>query len=274
MPDLVNFYESNARAAKNQYYFEQFGCPLKIKIDEEHKGVAELPWGEPGPSSLYVESYPVYDEIMALSELKELLQPGIENGDNNLVKQKFIYLCFYLDFNGYKIDKFPNYLERPKSASHISYNLIRAEISKQTGETSIAWQDRRNFISDLKLIGSKTRFLSKDLEEFLSNVSINDSAFLAKNTDEQLQDLCNGVELLLKDGKQFKSLDYNKYCFGFVTDDIITYFRKKTQAFRHTSKDSFEERKRFSEHQKVFLVDYGIMLLQTILSIKDWDNIS
>lgn len=69
---------------------------------------------------------------------------------------------------------------------------------------------------------------------------------------------------MLKVNGNYIKLDYSKNCFDYIDDKIITRYKKKLQCFRHSSSESISERSGFSEEQKKFMVDYGIVILKGI----------
>ena len=69
--------------------------------------------------------------------------------------------------------------------------------------------------------------------------------------------------MLKKNGK-FINLDYSSVCFDYVSDEMITSYRKKMHCFRHSANEALAERKSYSEEQKAFFVDYGLVILKVI----------
>ena len=48
---------------------------------------------------------------------------------------------------------------------------------------------------------------------------------------------------------------------------LLKAFRKKVQCYRHASEKSLKERQNMTDAQKMFLVDYGIIILKTIYKL-------
>ena len=85
--------------------------------------------------------------------------------------------------------------------------------------------------------------------------------------DEKLAEIANLIENLLKKKGNFVQLDYSQVCFGYVTNEMITNYRKQMQCFRHATDNSIAERKNFTEDQKNFLVDYGLTIVKVIYAL-------
>ena len=84
------------------------------------------------------------------------------------------------------------------------------------------------------------------------------------STDEKLAEIANLIENLLKKNGKYTIPDYSAVCFGFITDTMITDYRKKMHCFRHSAEESILERKSYSEEQKLFFVDYGLTIIKVI----------
>ena len=87
------------------------------------------------------------------------------------------------------------------------------------------------------------------------------------STDEKLAEIANLIENLLKKNGKFITPDYAKVCLEFITNDIVTNYRKKMQCFRHSADESIKERSSYSEDQKNFLIDYGLTIVKVIHSL-------
>ena len=76
--------------------------------------------------------------------------------------------------------------------------------------------------------------------------------------------LKNLIESLLKKNGKFLSLDYSTICFDYIDDNMIADYRKKLHCFRHATTEAITERNSYSEQQKNFLVDYGLIIIKAI----------
>ena len=109
------------------------------------------------------------------------------------------------------------------------------------------------------------------LDEFLERkfieISTRQASFNEMRTDEKISEIANLIENFLKKGDRFISLDYSIMCFEYVDDAKIKEYRKQIQSFRHSSEVSLKERASYSEKQKMFFVEYGVLILKIIHSL-------
>lgn len=78
-------------------------------------------------------------------------------------------------------------------------------------------------------------------------------------SDEKIKELGNLIEFMLKGKNGFASIDYS-FSSNLIDEDSVIKFRKKIQCFRHSSKESINERNSFTMEQKSFLIEYDILL--------------
>lgn len=211
----------------------------------------------------------VYDEQDAIDSFKELIQPynsnnAIKDAENDMI---FIYLCNYLNDIGYYIDEFPNFLERPTNRWDLSYNKIRKKIIEKNGYSGkVAWADRRDYVENLKFIKKDKYEVSDSIAKTLKNVSTRSAEFNNMSPDEKLEAICNSIEYLLKPHKKsdnFIILDYTETC-DYLSDEIVRKYRNKLECFRHSTEDDINKRASYTNNQKEFLIDYGLMILNYI----------
>lgn len=104
-----------------------------------------------------------------------------------------------------------------------------------------------------------------DFNSLIQKISLNkDVDFYCLNYDEQLSLLNNAIENILKENKKFKSININKFC-EIIDESTIKKFRVKTQCFRHASNESLLEREKFSLQQKLFLINFGLSIIDALL---------
>ena len=84
------------------------------------------------------------------------------------------------------------------------------------------------------------------------------------SVDEKLSEIANLIENLLKKNGKFITPDYSKICFEYISNDIVTSYRKKMHCFRHATQEAIAERASYSEKQKSFFVDYGLTILKVV----------
>jgi len=211
----------------------------------------------------------IYDEQDAIEKFKELIQPY--NPNNPVIDTEkdnsFIYLCNYLNDIGYYIEEFPTFLERPTDRWDLSYDKVRKKIIERDGYNGkVTWADRSVFVENLKFIKKKKHEISDDVAKTLKMVSTRSAEFNNMPSDEKLEAICNSIEYLLKPHKKsnkFTVLDYSD-TEGYLSDDIVKDFRNKLECFRHSTKDDINKRDEYSEIQKEFFINYGLVILDYI----------
>lgn len=220
-------------------------------------------------SKFYSQLISIHDERFVYVDGQEIAErfrlickpPETEYENNN---NEFLLLCFWLNKNGYVIKEFPNLLSRPSSLFNFAYNDIRKRIQKDRGNNgSVQWEARRELCDSLSITtNSKFQLLPSDVEEKIRLISTRGAEFDGMTVDEQLQNLNNLVENLLKPSSKgnYLSIDYDNVFFGFITEDDVKQYRKRTQPFRHATEDSLLERASIPENEKKLLAALGVFI--------------
>ena len=99
------------------------------------------------------------------------------------------------------------------------------------------------------------------------NTEGRNASFNSMSLDEELAEIANLIENLLKKNGRYVEPDYSKICFEYISDDGVKSFRKKLHCFRHSSDESISEREAYSEDQKNFMIDYGLTIIKVIYSL-------
>ncbi|MGM9533865.1 MAG: hypothetical protein ACI3VR_01370 [Intestinibacter sp.] len=261
MIDLREFYLSNIK--ENEYYY--FFYELVLHVNEQYNifddEICETE-----------HDFKVFDIEEAIEKFKTLCFPENEYHDNEK-KCWFYIILYYLFKNGYIIEEFPKLINRPPRDS---YDFVNKEIRNRIilqgkdHDGTVRYKDRRFLVTNLtfsQVLSSHVE-LDSSLEIKFQEISTRQASFQNMSTDEKLAEIANLIENLLKDGKKFINLDYSLLCFSFIDDAKIKEYRNKLHCFRHSSPQSLEERKSYSNEQKVFFVDYGITILNAIHTLK------
>ncbi len=109
--------------------------------------------------------------------------------------------------------------------------------------------------------------IGDNLNKRIQLISAGNSRFEEMEDNEKLREIANLIENLLKENGKFIQPDYSKATLGLVDDNTVKSFRYKIQCFRHSSKESLEERARLTDGQKRFLVDFGVTICKAIYSL-------
>lgn len=252
--DLKQFYFQNIQDSEYHYCFYN-----------SIKNVNRTPYGE-------VEDYgfKVYDTEEAITKFKGLCQPE-KKFFTNEEKCWFYLITYYLHKTGYEIKEFPRVLARPpKDPENFTYQEIRNTIIARGGDDNgiVTYRARRNLISSFTFnLKSSHIDIDNSINQKFIEISNRQASFNNMGIDEKLAEIANLIENLLKKNGKFIKLDYSKICFSYISNDIVTNYRKKMQCFRHATEEAIVERNSYSEEQKNFLVDYGLTIVKVIYSL-------
>ena len=206
-----------------------------------------------------------FDDQAIMSRFKILTYPSNEISEDE--SMEFILLSFYLYNENYYIDIFPNFLERPTNLKDFSYS-IREYILENGGSAggTVTWASRRNMANSLQFIKKNNISIniSDNLKEIFRNISTRNAEYQAMSNDEKLAEINNVIENILKVNGKWIELDYQAVTLGFLSNEVITNYRKLIHCFRHGAEEAIEERKSFTDNQKEFLINYGTTICEMI----------
>ncbi|KIM18359.1 hypothetical protein HW41_05025 [Apilactobacillus kunkeei] len=254
--DLKKFYFNNIKDDEYHYKFNDFIKNINNQYDELI-----------GYNEIEDCAFDIFDDDEAIGKFKELCQPNVGFGNPDNVCW-FYLVTYYLYKRGYVIKEFPRILARPNiNPSNFTYNEIRSKILSNGGgfNGTVPFRERRALINDLTFQQKNPSLgLDDSIEKLFVAISNRQAFFNDMSTDEKLASISNLIENMLKVDGKFIKLDYSKICFDYISDDDIKRYRKKLNCFRHGSNESINERKAYSDEQKMFLIDYGIIIVKTI----------
>lgn len=263
MIDLRQYYLENI--TEDDYYYRFYKRIKNVNISYNAFDGYQIP-RETGDATFFVQ-----DAEEAISKFRNLCRPENEP-HNNDSQCCFFVVSFYLYKQGYYIEQFPNVLRRPPDEpSDFVYNEIRNWAFNRglnSGGT-IQYSTRRLLVAELSF-KRKSDYIDpgESIEDQFRKISTRDAGFQEMALDEKIREIANLIENLLKENGNFLTLDYSPISFKYLDDSVIKTFRKQIQCFRHSSDDSIAERAGFTEEQKNFLVDYGIIICKTIYGLK------
>lgn len=110
------------------------------------------------------------------------------------------------------------------------------------------------------------------LEKRFIDISTRSANFNEMSIDEKIKEINNLIENLMRVNKKYITLDINRHTLGIFDDSHPKNYRSMTHCFRHGSEENLNERKNITEMEKLFLIDYGITLLNVIKRIIDDNN--
>lgn len=215
--------------------------------------------------------FEIYDAEEAITKFRELCQPDV--GFTNENKCWFYLITYYLYKMGYEIKEFPRVLARPPvEPADFTYGEIRNRIISQGNDENgtVRYAVRRTFVANLTFeLKSSHIDIADSINQKFVEISNRQASFNNMSTDEKLAEIANLIENLLKKNGKFIKPDYSKVCFDYISDDMVTSYRKKMHCFRHATDEAIAERNSYTEEQKNFFVDYGLIIVKVIYSLLD-----
>lgn len=257
--DLKEFYLQNVKESEYHYRFRE----SVLNVNKRYNVFS-------GYEDVEDYEFQIFDTEEAITKFKELCQPEVSFSDNE--KKCWFYLVSYYLFKmGYEIKEFPRILARPPiEPSDFAYGDIRNKIIALGDDDNgtVRYAVRRKFVANLTFELRSTHIeLDNAIDQKFIEISNRQASFNNMSTDEKLAEIANLIENLLKKNGKFITPDYSKVCLEFITNDIVTNYRKKMQCFRHSADESIKERSSYSEDQKNFLIDYGLTIVKVIHSL-------
>lgn len=219
--------------------------------------------------AIKVDDYPfeLFDQEEAITKFKELCEPN-ENFHSNDMKCWFYLVTYYLYKMGYEIKEFPRLLARPPvDPNDFTYGDIRNRIIAQGGDFNgtVRYATRRTFVAGLNFeLKSNHICIDTSIEQKFIEISNRQASFNTMSTDEKLAEIANLIENILKHNGRFITPDYSSICFGYISNETVTSYRKKMHCFRHATTEAITERNSYSEEQKNFFVDFGLTIIKVI----------
>lgn len=214
-------------------------------------------------------SFNLFDTEECIMKFKKLCLPEVTYDNENTAW--FHLISYYLNKLGYEIKEFPRILARPPvNPNDFAYTEIRNYlIAKGMDDNgTVRYATRRAFVSELTFVFKSNHLdLNESIEQKFKEISTREASFNDMSLDEKLSEISNLIENLLKVDGKFIKLDFTEIAFDYLSDDSIKKYRKQIQCFRHASNESISERSSFTEEQKMFLIDYGILALKSINEI-------
>lgn len=184
-------------------------------------------------------------------------------------EREYTEIIKWLKDRGYYIKQFPNVIQKQQSLKSFAYDEIRSYIRVNKGydaSGSIPWSERRELITNLKLCNRSNHSsfnVNKDLDYIIRDISNGRGYLDTQTVNDQLTTLCNCIEYFLKEKNKFKVVSPDLF-YGFLDNNDLKKFRQDTQIFRHTTKDTLEERRFWNDNKKKFYIRLGINMVTEI----------
>lgn len=253
--DLKEFYLQNVKTDDYHYRFMESVLDVN-KVYNIFTGYDER----------YDFDFEIYDIEEAISKFRELCQPEVSF--DNEKKCWFYLITYYLHNMGYEIKEFPRILARPPvEPSDFTYGEIRNRIIALGDDDNgtVRYATRRVFVANLTFeLKSNHIEIADSINQKFIEISNRQSSFNNMSTDEKLAEIANLIENMLKKDGKFLSIDYSSVCFDYIDVDDVKRYRNKLQCFRHSSDESVAERASYTNEQKLFLINYGLVIIKAI----------
>jgi hypothetical protein len=124
--------------------------------------------------------------------------------------------------------------------------------------------ETKKAIEDLEKEDGEKVVIIEEVDDLIQKISTRNAQFSEMALDEKLKEIGNLIEYLLKKDGKFITLNYDCASLGLIKENDVKELRKKVQCFRHSSQESIKERKKYTEKQKQFMVDFGIVICNLI----------
>lgn len=259
MIDLRKYYLDNV--TEDDYYYRFY--PLIEGMNRTHN----VFFGEQVTED---HEFLVYDDDEAIEKFRLLCRPGGEP-ERDEEKCWFYLVAYYLNAHGYVIEQFPDVLGRPpKEPSRFTYGAIADRVVSLGWDDAgtVRWATRRAIVADMKFTRcSSSIAVGESLAQKIKLISAGNTGFDDMQADEKLREIANLIEHLLKENGKFIQPDYSKVAFGYVDDSVVKRLRGQLQCFRHSSAEMLDERAKFTDEQKSFLVDFGVTVCKAIYAL-------
>lgn len=255
---MINLYE---------YYFEKFLVNPNSSYDYDYfneiekysKEFAELKKG-----LIY------YDDSKIINDWRNLLYPTnvTEVVDRMLKNSKYYFLSFYLMNEKYKIEEFPTELENTQGLLNFRDTILYNATALNYGRDergAVKWANRRSIVDSLTVKKTITAIsVSKTIEKLIKEISTRGAEFAEMSIDEKLENIRNAYEYLVNMQGGYDKLDYEKLFMGYISESNLIEYSKKLHCFRHGKLDALTERALINESQKLFLINFGIVIINRI----------
>ena len=203
------------------------------------------------------------DEI--IFKWKAYTYPSSFEDDDETIFE-FIIMSFYLLNEGYVIEEHPKLLFKIAAPSYISEGILKEATRTKIGTKSngaVAWADRRMYSNSLNFIKKNNEIpYSTNMQDIFKLVSSANKEFKDMTIDEKLEQIRNVFSYIGKtENGKYININIDEISKGYVTKNQLMNYQNELQCFRHGEKEMITKRREYTEQQKQFLIDYGLMLI-------------
>lgn len=245
--DLIKYFTENYKTCNNKFYIDFYVSYEMIISDFD---------------------FILRSESEILEEWKKCLDPNVvdikENIHNTVI---FGVTSFWLYCNNYIIEQYPIFLKEWQKPSELTLRDLKIDTANLYGyngqANGVAWNDRRKYIKDLSIIKKNNSHLpvSSDIESILHSVSSSNTEFQNMSLNEKLRTIRDSMENIAKVDGKYVEIPYDEITLGMISKIEVKEFSSLLQNFRHGDKDMIRKRDSLSNSQKLFMVDFGLLLI-------------
>ena len=220
-----------------------------------------------------------YTTIQSLEELFDMGTGYVIDFSNNSLQR---FIKGIIDIDIYSDDGYKDYCSKANKLRQIFdkesnlkvvqlisellnyYENYKFKNNKLTEYDKKKINDIRKDIEELRKEDDCKVIIDEDVDKLIQKISTRNAQLNEMALDEKLKELGNLIEYLLKKGKKFISLNYEHISLGFIKESDVKELRNKVQCFRHSSQESIRERIAYTEKQKQFMAEYGVVICNLI----------
>ena len=220
-----------------------------------------------------------YTTIQSLEELFDMETGYVIDFSNNSL-QRFIKGIIDIDIyqdEGYeeycsKANKLRQILDKESNSKVVKlisellshYENYKFKNNKLTDYDRKKINEIRKDIEELRKEDDCNVIIDEKVDKLIQKISTRNAQLNEMALDEKLKELGNLIEYLLKRDGKFITLNYDYISLGFIKESYVKELRNKVQCFRHSSQESIRERNSYTENQKQFMVEYGVVICNLI----------
>lgn len=259
MINLIEYYKENFPKNQNSSYDYNY-----FKDIEKH----------PKNLSMLEKELTYYDDKQIINEWRNLLYPSNDRFVVDIIykKSKYYYLSYYLMNEKYEIIEFPTELENTQGLSNFTDNTLYHATAEKYGRDdrgAVKWAHRRMFIDSLTIKKTTTTITVTNKIDFLiQEISTRGAKFNAMSSDEKLQNIRDAYEHLVSLHGGYDKIKYDELFMGYITESNLREYSRKLHCFRHGKSEALIERASFTEEQKQYMIDFGVVIINRIGIIK------
>lgn len=214
------------------------------------------------------------DDKQIINEWRNLLYPSNDIYEVDIIfkNSKYYFLSYYLMNEKYEIEEFPTELENTQGLSNFgNKTLYHATADKygRDGRGAVKWAHRKTFIDSLTIKKTfSTITVTDKIETLIQEISTHGAKFEAMPNDEKLQNIRDAYEHLVSLHGGFDKIKYEELFMGYITESNLREYSRKLHCFRHGKPEALIERASFTEDQKIFMINFGIVIINRLGNIE------